>query len=196
MRNKKDERPAELTPEQQLEAKVDAMMDVSAKKSAAPELQSPEGSALKAKDELPPLDIFSDPSTAPDVPKDLLKQLDKSDVSEAAAKPQAAEEPRPTNAQTKTADADALLDDAATDAAIDDIVAYESNDTLATEDAEQREAASVTQPAEKVRKIHHHPIFWTIIFLLCVVALVAGYLLITGGSNLPGSSLINKLSNH
>lgn len=191
MRNKKDDKPAELTPEQQLEAKVDAMMDVSAKKTALPEPQDEKSVSPKTKDELPPLDIFSDPSTAPDVPKDLLNQLDKSDNTAAAGKTpvKTAAKPDPAEAQVETPDA--LIDDAVSDAAIDDIVAQESDDTLATEDAEQAEAEAAAQPVEKVSKIHHHPVFWTVIFLICLVAALAAYLLITGGSNLPGSGLFN-----
>jgi hypothetical protein len=189
MRNKKAEKPDELNPEQQLEAKVDAMMDVSTEQQTAPAPVAQKPEPAKTKDELPPLDIFSDPSTAPDVPKDLLKQLDKSDISEEDDKTQVSEKPA-IQIDVSVEKADPSLDDAVSDAAIDDIVAQESDTTLANEDTERAEAAAVTEPVEKVPKIHHHPIFWTIIFLIALVAMISAYWLITGGSNLPGSGIV------
>jgi len=189
MRNKKDEKPDELNSQQQLEAKVDAMMDVSTEQqvAATPVAQKPEPTITK--DELPPLDIFSDPSTAPDVPKDLLKQLDKSDVAEEDNETRVSQQPV-TEIDMQVEKTGPSLDDPVSDAAIDDIVAQESDTTLANEDTERAEAAAVTEPVEKVSKIHHHPIFWTIIFLICLVAIVTGYLLVTGGNNLPGSGIV------
>lgn len=178
MAKSKDTTNHQPAADQELEAKVDAMMDPSLPDAAATEPAGP----AKAGGELPPLDIFSDPQTAPAVPDDLLTEL------KSQPDPAASEEP-PVQTEPPAVE----LDDPATDAAVDAIEAQEADTLLETEDAEQQAAAEQmpeTAPAAR-KKVHHHPVFWTIVFVLAILAILAGYLLASGGnSQLPGTGTV------
>lgn len=196
---KKQQAPEEQNPRQQLEAKVDAMMSISGP-DASPTTPAVSGAADEPKkaDTLPPLDIFSDPKTAPEVPKTLLKKLGKTPSApepqvetEAVqttpapetTEPEPAEEPVAEPAAAEEELPEANLDDATSDAAVDDIVAHESDDALAKEDAEQAAAAAQTEPVEMVdTRRHGHPLLWAIIFVLAVLIIVIAYLLASGGN--------------
>lgn len=80
------------------------------------------------------------------------------------------------------------LDTPQTDAAIDDIVAQEADQVLAAEDAGIRLAndeaeANAAEPVER----HGHPVFWFVVALLVVLALIFAYVLMQPGLNLPFS---------
>ena len=78
---------------------------------------------------------------------------------------------------------DSPLDTPQSDAAIADIVAQDADELLAAEDnatAELAEDSATDEPVE-----HGHPIFWTIIALLVILALFFMYVLLTPGLSLP-----------
>lgn len=82
------------------------------------------------------------------------------------------------------------LDDVRTDEAVDDIVAYEGDVMLAVADstAAERNRQAATAGGKKGRHGAFSTIFWLLIFLIVIAAIVLGWLLITGGnvSGLPG----------
>lgn len=178
---KKEDSNQPLTPEQELEARVDAMMapdrpDQPAIAQPKSNTQAPAAGTADDQD-LPPLDIFTSPATAPDVPDHLLEDIENT-IDEAAAEKEPGE----------TVPPEVSLDDPTSDAAVDEIVAEEGDTVLATEDAALEENQAETEPVpEKGR----HPIFWAIIFILAVAAVVAAYLLVTGGNaTVPGADTI------
>jgi len=157
--------PPDLDPispeeEQKLEADLDELMD-----PRGPDGTSESTKKRKAKDadagsDLPPIDIFSDPKTAPDVPEEVRKTMkfdDKSEgehkidvkkkVSSVAAEPapstdEPAEDEKllPAEATPDKPDDKSPLDDAETDEAVDDITAEESDKVLEAEDEEIQKA--------------------------------------------------------
>ncbi|HSX37057.1 MAG TPA: hypothetical protein VLG13_02995 [Patescibacteria group bacterium] len=185
----KDKQQPEQTGDQQLEAKVDAMMDpkrpeptfVEPREESTDKHQEP--AAGQPNDTLPPLDIFSDPKTAPEVPKDLLKDIGT--VEEAPKK-----EEVETTDQPPAPEAEPELDDATSDAAIDEIVAKESDTVLATEDASAQAASEEVSEAPK--KLHHHPLFWSFVAIVAILAIVAAYILANGGNQLPGTGRVQS----
>jgi hypothetical protein len=133
---KKQATNSELTAQQLLEARVDAMMDPRPDPKAKPVVPA-ESATVEAEPDQPgppPLDIFVE-----------------------------------TNVN-----ADDNLDDAKSDAAIDDIVAQEGDEVLAAEDAglASAEAAS-PELVDAAATKKHHPIFWFIILLLVILAVVS-----------------------
>lgn len=176
MPKKQQPSPEPTTPDQELEARVDAMMAVDrAEKPASKPKEQP-----KAEGDLPPLDIFSDSKTAPAVPDHLLEQIGGAEPAE-TEEPQAAEESIPA----------VELDDPTSDAAVDEIVEAEGDTVLDTEDAEAEVNTAETEPKRK--PVHHHPIFWTIVFILAVLAVVVTYLLASGGNTaFPGTETIQR----
>src|SRR5690348_5940966 len=111
----KDKQQLEQANDKQLEAKVDAMMDPKQPTEQSfidPREESTKPAASTKESELPPLDIFSDPKTAPEVPKDLLKDIGK---VEEAQKEKEAETPE----SSAVPEEEPELDDATSDAAID-----------------------------------------------------------------------------
>jgi len=79
------------------------------------------------------------------------------------------------------------LDTPESDAAIDDIVAHEADQVLAAEDAGVRLAQLEGDESEPPTR-SGHPIFWFIILLLVVVAIVSAYVVTTPGLELPFAS--------
>jgi len=189
MPNKKDAAETAVPSEEViLEERVDAMMDPKRSDGipAAPidslEPQTSDGTP-------PPLDIFADATTAPDVPKELVVKGAKIEKNS-----EQAPEPEETAGETADVPSESQLDDSVSDAAVDDIVAHESDTVLAAEDIaiEQQKAA-----APKPKKIHHHPVFWTLVALIAVVAVATAFLFVSGGNwQLPGplQSLKNSIS--
>jgi hypothetical protein len=133
------------TPEKDLEQRVDAMMDVHAndpvpEKVIKPlEIEMPEEDSG---DTPPPIDIFKDATTAPEVPKELRKGLapvkSKKSSDETPA-PEPGESPVTEDATDEIPSQD-LLDDPKTDKAVDEITREESDKALAAEDAEVAKA--------------------------------------------------------
>ena len=162
----KKEEAKQPTEQEILEARVDAMM--APERPDQPVAKLPE----KTKDSaaLPPLDIFSDPKTAPEVPKDLLKHLEVNKASSSDSNTRA-----PSPAPTAL-----TLDDPATEAAVDAIEAQEASNPVEAETIEPDNEDAATEP--KSRKIHHHPIFWSFVFIVALVAVLLAYLLVTGGN--------------
>jgi hypothetical protein len=175
---KKEATDQPLTPDQQLEARVDAMM--APDRPDQPVVKVSENKAeANADPNLPPLDIFANPTTAPEVPDHLLEDIE-STIDEAADE----------KAPGDTVPPQANLDDPTTDAAVDDIVAQESDTVLANEDAATEAMQDEAEPEPRKGR---HPIFWTIVFLLAVAAIISAYVLITGGNaTFPGADTIQR----
>lgn len=186
IKKKKVESP---TQDQILEERVDAMMDP---KRPSDEKMPSEPANAKAEDEtLPPLDIFDGATTAPPVPNGLANEIPLEQVEPADTDNKA--EDVSTN-EPQDIPPEPQLDDAVSDAAVDDIVARESDTVLAAEDAALK-SQNVHEP--KPKKIHHHPIFWTLVTFVAIVAITLALLLVSGGNwHLPGllQSAKNALS--
>ena len=190
MPNKKDAQPVAPIEDRQLEERVDAMMDAERPDATVKPVSRPDASAETTDGSLPPLDIFAGQSSAPEVPKELLKDTDIKESKatiEASAKnavkadgselPSATgtDEPIP---QARDIPEELALDDEVSDAAVDDIVAQEGDTVLAVEDAANRQMAR--EPACK--PLHRHPIFWTLIAVVALAAIAVGILFATGGN--------------
>jgi hypothetical protein len=130
----KKQKEDKLSPEQQLEQKVDAMMDPHAHPAAQPDKPKQASAAASP----PTIDIFSDPSTAPEVPKDLAK-----DMALKVEKPEPAQPSKPSEATAPPAEDNDPLGDEVTDAAVDSILQDESDKVLAAEDAKSQQAPTV-----------------------------------------------------
>ena len=177
------------TPDQILEERVDAMMDPKRPDSVPNEPET----ATDSTDDgtLPPLDIFAGATSAPPVPSDLANEVPEEPDEQAGVE---SGTDGPSGAEIQDVPPEPQLDDAASDAAVDDIVAHESDTVLAAEDAVLK-AQNVHEP--KPKKLHHHPVFWTLVTLVAVVAITLGLLLVSGGNwHLPGAlqSAKNALS--
>jgi len=185
MPNKKDKPEPEAPSEEKiLEERVDAMMDPKRPEEVSP-VPVDESEPQAADEALPPLDIFAGASSAPDVPKELVVK---------GAKTQNNSEQAPEPEETADVPSEPQLDDSVSDAAVDDIVAHESDTVLAAEDT-AIEQQKVTAP--RPRKIHHHPVFWTLVALIAIVAVATAFLFVSGGNwQLPGplQSLKNSIS--
>lgn len=141
-----------LTPEEshKIEVKVDKMLD--------PKAPNPKPVAVSppADETLPPIDIFSDTKTAPEVPAEVMKTMvEPTDTPEVTAAPDQIKnsEPEPETdgteplaAETEEPVNQALADDPTTAAAVDDITAHESDEVLAAQDAELAKAFDPNRP--------------------------------------------------
>lgn len=176
IKKKKAELP---TPDQILEQRVDAMMD-----PKRPEFQTLPSEPDKGKAEdkvLPPLNIFDGATSAPPVPSDMAGEIpiEQSELSNADYNNKDS-----SASETQDVLTEPQLDDAVSDAAVDDIVAHESDTVLAAEDAALK-SQNVHEP--KPRKIHRHPVFWTLVAFVAIVAVTLALLLVSGGNwHLPG----------
>ena len=161
MPKKKKHGPEELSEQEKLNRRVDAMMD-----PKRPD-ESPDP---------PPLDIFKDAKTAPELPGKLAGKVDK-EVSEPAApvKPAPAEpKPEPQEAPKDPVGKKDPLDDKATDAAVNDIAAKESNTLLALQDAIGHKATRVAgnlaqQDRKKARLRHWLWLIFIVVFIILVL---------------------------
>jgi hypothetical protein len=185
--SKKQPEPQKPVEEQLLEQRVDDMMDPKRSSSAAP---TEEVHVDTPGADLPPLDIFAGSQTAPEVPDDLLKQIG---IKKPPPKPVAAEvaavpaeiEPQPSAAPATSLE----LDDAATDAAVDDIVAHEQDAPSGIEDASEQPKGT----DQSAKKKHRHPLFWSLVTILALLAVVTAALLASGGNaSFPGSDKIQS----
>jgi hypothetical protein len=112
------------------------------------------------------------------------------DPTTPTTEPELSEPPKTT--QTSPSDdvqVDPLaIDTPQTDAAIDDIVAQEADQVLAAEDAGIKLANDAAEAdVSELAEPHGHPVFWFIVVLLVVLALVFAYVLLQPGLSLPFS---------
>ncbi len=188
MVKKKNLKPAEISAEEVLGKRVDAMMD--------PRLPDPAPAKPGA---VPPLDIFKDApdevtktaKTAPEVSGKLLQKVDaepaENQPTPAKQKPaQASETPKPTpepqperepgpQAANNTVKAQTTnLEDQATDQAVNDIASKEANTMLALQDAVGRKASRLAgNLAQKDRQaVRKRRWAWFTLFVLAVALLL------------------------
>ncbi|HSW37808.1 MAG TPA: hypothetical protein VLG37_05605 [Candidatus Saccharimonadales bacterium] len=154
----KDETKPVPKQERELEARVDAMMD-----PTKPDVKTSPIKAIKveSEDSLPPLDIFKDPKTAPEVPKNLLEDIGAADSA--------------VNSAPKTPKSPvAAGDDPETEAAVNDIAAHEGDELLAAEDAAKTKAVTPKSPPKtKLAALFHNKWFWIAGALLVIAAALA-----------------------
>lgn len=179
MPNKKSAESNISPEEQELEQRVEIIMNPDKPDSTQTPKKTPDERTT------PAIDIFSDPKTAPAVPKELLKNIGV----EAAKKPaDTIETPTVTNkAKTRDAVEAAIvrdgaaatiaiaLDDATTDKAVDEIVSKESDELLAAEDAAATQ--TVSRSARHPWKAKAGRFFknkWTWILLLAALFILFG----------------------
>jgi len=190
MAKKEESVPPPPSKEQVLEERIDAMMDPRRTDVAQPAEEAVHVDTPGA--ELPPLDIFADTQSVPDLPSDLAKETDIKAEKIKEAVPKAVESKAHEEGETEPQPVAPLdLDDAANDAAVEDIVAHESDDLDDSLDETADEDRD--QPAAKV---HHHTVFWTFVTIIAVVALIAALLLASGGNlNFPGGKQLQNWFN-
>lgn len=131
MSKKKNDKQKELSEQEKINRRVDAMLD--------PKL--PDSPPDKA-ESVPPLDIFKGAKTAPELSGKLIEKVDKDlDKSDEAPVPAKHVAPKPAASTPAAADppTDPVtkqdpLDDEATDKAVTDIAAKEGNTLLALQD--------------------------------------------------------------
>lgn len=168
--------------ENQLEAKVDQMMDVNAEPAAEP---------VKAGTP-PPLDIFdgnATPSTVEISGPPVLPNVKAKEVATVVETKEPAPAPEPAAAIEAGIEIPPIsIDTPDSDAAIADIVAQEADQALAAEDAGIRAAEAASEEVVVDDQKHGHPIFWFIILLLVVVAVFAVFVLTNPDFELPFSA--------
>ncbi len=161
MRLSKNKDDKNSSTHEELEKKVDAMMDLH-QPDAVPEKVNEPIKSVEPVDAVPPeIDIFAGTKTAPEVPGDLKKGLALSThekviplpsegVSEAATEPEKTEEAElVTESTMKEKDP---LDDPGIDKTVDEITREESDKVLAAEDAATAtKAIGATKPSLKER---------------------------------------------
>lgn len=167
--------------EHRLEVKIDKMLDPRQPSDTPVDTTAtPRGPGVTP----PPIDIFNDLKTAPDVPKSVLKTMVGADAVSSKPKPitQLAAQPAP---QYKWAnkgaanDSDDPLQDDTLDIAVDDISHRESDENLAAQDAEL--AKAFQDPGKKHGRIRRFFGTWwhnrkaryatVVIVLLAIIAL-------------------------
>jgi hypothetical protein len=159
-KNKDNPEPLQTT-EELLEARVDAMMDVSTPKTPAQ----------------PDLDIFADPT--PGAPA-LAQPIAEAEPTETTEITPAIDLPSNEEA-APTPD----LDTPQSDAAIADIVAQEADQVLAAEDAGILAAQDTADNIPEEPANHGHPIFWFGVLLLVAIAVIAAIMLTSPGLAVP-----------
>jgi hypothetical protein len=203
MRNKKKDEP-EKTPEQEaLEQRVDAMMDPN-KPDEAPVATAEPPVAEKPAVKVP--GAGKGTKTAPRLSTKLRKQIGAADVpakplsidkldalTESIAEPETPSEPEAPETPDIT-EQSMELNDSRTDEAVDDIVSYEGDVMLAIADSTAAERNKQVAPIPDKKGTHHTfaTIIWTLVFLIVVIAIVLGWLLVTGG-NMPNLPNLPKL---
>jgi len=163
-KNKDDEG---ITPEEQLEQKVDAMMDLHANDAVPEKVIKPieiKTSEEQTDDVPPPLDIFEDAKTAPEVPKELKKGLaplkTKKDEEPAVQPEEKPVKPETTDSEANSEIAEDPLGDPKTDQAVDEITRAESDKALAAEDAEVAKAFDNKKPSWKQKVKDFFAAWW------------------------------------
>ncbi len=154
---KRKDKPEELSEQERLNKRVDAMLN--------PKLPDP------------PLDIFKDAKTAPEVSGKLLDKVDDSvdagtqptQTQPPSKKPEPATQPTKSPPETPKD----LLDDETTDEAVADIANKEGDTLLALQDAIGRKASHVAGDlAEQDRRAAKHRRWAWFIFLVLFVVLM------------------------
>lgn len=152
-----------LSPNQELEQKVDAMMDLHHNDSVPEKVIQPT-EAVQPIDTAPPeIDIFADTKTAPEVPKELKKGI--APARHKKIEPLETEEhddtieTSPEVQKEKPVENDPL-DDPKTDEAVDEITRAESDKALAAEDAERVKAFDNKKPSLKQKIKNFFAAWW------------------------------------
>ncbi len=205
MRDKKKTTPGKTPEQEALEKHVDAMMDPKqpddAEKSAPPLAPATKKSEPAITAIATPADDA--PKTAPQLSPKLSKQIS---VTDASAKPLSidkldeltktiaeSETPKKSKKSAKKteekdepeqaadiAESDAGLDDAETDKAVDDIVAYESDVMLAVADSTaEAHSKEASLPEPKKRGVFS-TIIWTLVALVAILIVALSVLLVMG----------------
>lgn len=189
----------------QLVAEVDEMMDPEiseepgAKEDASEETKEEQSLEVNGEADLPPLDIFADVPSAP--PLEVGKSKTKTSKAKEDSLPeeQPLKEPDPILNQQDESSSDeesAIIDtkppepdnydDPKTAQAIDEIVAEESDTALDVEDQKQAEAEASPGPVERKKG---HPLFWAMVFIVCVIAIVIAIFLMYPSLHNPLSKI-------
>jgi hypothetical protein len=216
-------------------AKVDEMMDPAKpaeKASEAKEEETPvEDTETVSEEEAsgpPPLDIFADAPSAPELIKTTGKKADKKEVKTERDEPEPAEEsekaptkesePEPEETketEVKESKQDSELDEAIvsdnltdesipiepddfddpkTAKAIDDIVSLESDVVLDHEDQSKNKLATKTQ--KKSEKKPSHKLFWSLVIIVCLIAVVMALFILDPAVHLPKNISWNSIKHH
>lgn len=185
-------------------AKVDQMMDPSTEDEKNNETNNKATNASDSQsagldDELPPLDIFADAPGAPQLIKSSPKKKTKKSSVESPARDSDQDE---GNNETKGLSASEIIDDnpvidspqkpddfddPTTAKAIDDIVAEESDLVLGVEDTKRANMETEVQSSEK--DTGSHKIFWSLVLIVCVLAIAMAVYIIDPSLSLPKGHL-------
>lgn len=150
---------------EQLEAKIDAMMDVAV-------------NAQTDEDQTKEVVESNAIASAPELPQELK-------VTSRKAKSSATKQVEEDAVADDVAVAPIELDTPESDAAIDDIIAQEADQVLAAEDAGIRAARNDAEESyEPAAESHGHPFFWFLIVLIVVIAFLTFYVLTSPGLEL------------
>jgi hypothetical protein len=166
-----DKKPSE---EDALIQRVDAMMDPKAGQTipAKPMTPSP---APDTKTQPPPLDIFNETKTAPEIPGKTVKPAKAETKRPKTPKTEASESVLEAAGPAEINEENSRIENADTDKAVDDIVAGESDTILAAEDAanKKNEPSDATKPSsgwkQKLKSILKSKRTWAVIAALLVV---------------------------
>ncbi|HVC36416.1 MAG TPA: hypothetical protein VNE40_03165 [Candidatus Dormibacteraeota bacterium] len=149
--------PQAPSEEQRVESRVDAMMD-----SKLPDIKA--ASTPINNSTLPPIDIFKNPETAPQLPKGLLDEAG-AEISTPGLITNATDSTKMTDQE----------EDPLTVAAVDSITSQESDDLLAVSDAAETKTESPKKrpPKSMLGKIFKHKWLWLVGIPLVLIALGA-----------------------
>lgn len=178
-------------------AKVDKMMDPKKQEDPKPETVIDPINEPAADDteepssDLPPLDIFADAPGAPELVKPGSKKKEKKGEPEPEQAP--VSEPEQPVDPVASEDVESVpvegtpiepddFDDPTTAKAIDDIVAHESDAVLSIEDSKKAQAEDAVPP-EKGKS--SHKIFWSLVFIVCLVAVAMAVFIVDPSIHLP-----------
>jgi len=192
-----DKKPSK---EEELIKRVDAMLDPKA--TASPKPAAAPSTPSKAQPTPPPLDIFKDTKTAPEVPGTTIKPASQSKantaptIEEVAAKAEQAKSTPPEESQKSVEtpqtneatpeplpidDSNPTIENKETDKAVADIVAKEGDAMLAAQDAATKKANTPAKPQEatgikaKVKKVLKSKTTWAIVAALLIVLFAIPY---------------------
>lgn len=157
------------SPDEELEQKVDAMMDLRYDEAKPDKIIKPqidtEPAVIEDSGTPPAIDIFQDTKTAPEVPKKLQKGI--SPVKKEPAKPEPEKVIEIPDSEKENSEEAAVaeipgdpLADPQTDKAVDEITRAESDKALATEDAEIAKAFDDKKPSFKQKVKSFFTAWW------------------------------------
>lgn len=180
MQDKPDKKKtsADAEGDDAVEQRIDRMLDPKLPDEAPPPVP---GSVIEgdspASSDLPPLNIFEDPRSAPDVPQGLLS----GEAAGAGEAPQA-DPPQPAAAQSEpiepteasTAPVVDELDNPETEKMVDDIAAKDSDDLLEAEDEKIAKAFETPPPeGSKIKRLLKSKWTWVLVAVLALAVTAA-----------------------